>query len=67
MTEELRVEIVGWVNKNIRNYIIKAGGDYHKYLRENAIAKFGSGDQTDDAKELREQIAEVIRKRINCE
>jgi hypothetical protein len=67
MDDELKARIVGWVNKNVTAYIIKTGGDYRAQLTQDAIVKFTLSTNPDEAKELGIEIAELIRKRLNCE
>jgi hypothetical protein len=67
MDEDLKARIIAWVNKNLKGYIIKSPSDYRTPLVQDAITKFGSCSDTDEAKEVGDRIAEVIRKRLNCE
>jgi|HubBroStandDraft_1064217.scaffolds.fasta_scaffold4369880_1 hypothetical protein len=67
MDDELRAKIITWVNENVTKYILRSPGDYWTRLAQDAVGRFGSLNDTDEAKELRIWIADVVHKRLNCE
>jgi hypothetical protein len=67
MTEELRQKIIVWTGKNVVGYIIRSCENYRNDMVQDAIKRYGPCDQTDEANDLRDQITELVRKRLNCE
>ena len=65
MKKELSKEIYQWVLSNEDSYRRECDGDHRYYLTEDAIDKFGSRDETEDAEEDRWEIGDIVYKALN--
>jgi hypothetical protein len=65
MTQELKAQIITWVQKNEDSYREECdGGDITSYMAEDAISKFGTWDDGEENEDLRYWIGRIVWKTL---